>query len=129
MFQTQRNVGNLYILEPMLQGSSDHQLIVKSIMNTSSLKRGRGYPCCNFVIDVIYQVKPVLPNNSVVNRGMKKILVFHGTQGHNVDGILKFGFRPSKGFTLFTLIILMIAIVKLCTLFFSTQLKFYFNSN
>ena len=112
MFQTQSNVRNLYSLELILPGNNDHQLIVKSIMNTSSVKRGKGYPCCNFVIEVIYRVKPVLPNNSVVNRGMRKILVFHGTPGHNVDGILKFGFIPSKGFTLLTLIILMIAIVK-----------------
>ena len=129
MFQTQNNVGNLYSLELMLPGSSDYDLIETSFMNTSSVKRELGYPSCNLSIKVLFKVKPKVPNNSVVKRGMGNILVFHGTPLQNVDGILKFGFRPSKGFTLFTLIILMIAIVKLCTLFFSTQLKFYFNSN
>ena len=111
MYQTQNNVGNLYILEPMLQGSGDDQLIKESFMNTSSVKRGKGYPCCNFAIEVIYRVKPKVSKNSVVNRGMGNILVFHGTPGHNVDGILRQGFIPSTSLTLLNLIILKIATV------------------
>ena len=102
MFQNQNNVGNLYSLEPMLPGNNDHQLIVKSIMNTSSVKRRKGSPSCNFAIEVIYRVKSKVAHKSVSNRGTGNILVFHGTPLQNVDGILRYGFRPSSGLTLKT---------------------------
>ena len=97
MFQTQQNAHNpLYSLEPLPQDSGDYKLIEKSFMNTSSVKRGRGHPSCNFAIEAIYRINPVVAHKTIGNR-MGSILVFHGTPGLNVEGILRYGFRPSTG--------------------------------
>ena len=84
---------SLYNLEVLSKDNPDYKLVEKSIINTSSDFAKISYS--NIKIERICRIHkkvPVVKSDSTEN-----ILVFHGTPRKNIDGILNYGFRPSKG--------------------------------
>ena len=85
-----------YKLEVLSSGNADYKLVEKSIIDTSIEFAKTWYSKENKELRIericrIHQKFPELKEKSKEN-----ILVFHGTPRKNVNGVLKYGFKPSK---------------------------------
>ena len=86
---------SLYNLKVLRNDNSNYKLVEKSIINTSSELAKIKYS--NIKIERICRIHKKLPNNKTDSKSKQNILVFHGTPRNNVEGILNYGFKPSKG--------------------------------
>ena len=86
---------SLYNLEVLSNDNSDYKLVEKSIINTSSELAKIKYS--NIKIERICRIHKKLPDMKTDSKSKHNILVFHGTPRNNVEGILNYGFKPSKG--------------------------------
>ena len=83
---------SLHSLEVLSKDNSDYKLVEKSIINTSSRYAKKFFK--GFKIERICRIHKKHPE--VKNDSTKNVLVFHGTPRKNVEGILKYGFKPSE---------------------------------
>ena len=89
-----RNDSSRYNLEVLSKDNSDYKLIEKSFTNTNS-EFAKNRPKFDFSIERICKIHQNFPE--LKRDSMENILIFHGTPRKNVEGILKHGFKPSRG--------------------------------
>ena len=86
-----------YNLQVLPESNADYKLIKRSIMNTSSDNRTLYYDSEYFEIVRICRIYPKVPKRKPEEIGRNNVLIIHGTERKNVDGILRHGFKPSAG--------------------------------
>ena len=76
------------------ESNTDYKLIKRSIMNTSSDNMLFSE---DLEIVRMCRIYPKVPKQKPEEIGRNNVLIIHGTQRKNVDGILRHGFKPSAG--------------------------------